>query len=617
MKDGTTETFSSLFVAGDPQDQIPSSIMPKTKLEQAIFSKKTMTSFTFQTTLIKFPKLPAGGGPTVRFAPERMDITDGSVYGYRSETRKEANYLATSASGSSSVQDKFNGIMAGAEFEYVTIYQLLDPTKHGQLTEKAMWEKLDKEMNGGLYNAWFLYDWSKGEKLKRFHTKYFNHFELQALQTHPNNWDLLNIQGRKNTVYVHASTAFESVLHIYWYIDQLTKSHSEVFPEDKESEIAVVGAGPSGLLIARKLSQMGYSNVKVFEQKRNDNGPDKLYAGKTQTNNITTLDKTVPAELGTCYLSPAYDEMIKDFKDTSLISKDQERVSFDQVDGGPPLRELVTAGQFSEFGAVMTLFRHIGTAPATEKGLDRQLSNLSRTDPKFCDWIKTVPFKQSRSQSSNVQQDEEADPAIPVAINFEYYQRLRGFEAEYEGQTLTGKEAVEKLDGIDLKMAEAAVKYLVLHRKFFGVNRPFATRKGQVNKILFELTIPKFLEKYDLKCLLGLLQYGYSVQGYGSTAPDSTMPAFYLLMWVTPAIFIANIGNKIKDLIKGLLPKIHFVQSLFSDEAIVTAFTKGWGDVWKNLKVQFDDEKSGVKIFYNSQIVGIKRDKVVSKKVKP
>lgn len=79
---------------------------------------------------------------------------------------------------------------------------------------------------------------------------------------------------------------------------------------------------------------------------------------------------------------------------------------------------------------------------------------------------------------------------------------------------------------------------------------------------------------------------------------------------------IANIGNEIKDLIKDLLPKIHFVQSLFSDEAIITAFSKGWGDVWKNLKVQLDDEKSGVKIFYNSQIVGIKRDKIVSKKVK-
>jgi hypothetical protein len=53
----------------------------------------------------------------------------------------------------------------------------------------------------------------------------------------------------------------------------------------------------------------------------------------------------------------------------------------------------------------------------------------------------------------------------------------------------------------------------------------------------------------------------------------------------------------------------------FSYEAMVTAFTKGWGDVRKNLKVQLDDEKSGVKTFYNSQIVGIKRDKVSEKKV--
>ena len=106
---------------------------------------------------------------------------------------------------------------------------------------------------------------------------------MDCLKNGPNNWDNLDNQGKKNTIYVHACTAFESVLHIYNYIELLHKTCPQSFPYDKSSQIAAVGAGPSGLLISRKLIEMGYCDVTVYESKANDSGPDAYYAGKTQT----------------------------------------------------------------------------------------------------------------------------------------------------------------------------------------------------------------------------------------------------------------------------------------------------------------------------------------------
>jgi len=569
FQNGDSEAFDFLIVAADPQDGLTSKILKKTTEEEVAFSKTNMQSFTFQTTLMKFPKA-ATTLPTVRFNPANMNTTAGSLYGYRSETRKEANYLAVQ-NNPPDLDAEFSRIFDTVEYEYVTCYQLLDPTKHGTMDESEMQEKLDKEMAEGLYKAWFPYSWTKGTRVNRFHTKYFNHFAIESLVSPnlPDCWSIYTLQGENNTIYVHASTAFESVLHIYNYIRMLWDSKRRAFPLDKKSQIAIIGAGPSGLLIARKLSREGYSNMKIFEVKPNNDDPDsKMFAGKTQTNVILgQLNADIPAELGTCYLSPAYDHMVADFKSSGLLVA-QDQVSFDQAPGGPVLREIVTAGQFHPEGPIITLMTH---------------------DPTIVNFL-----------------------SMPPTMNFNDYALLKGFEEQYADSGLSAEALVARFKNFKFDVAIAVVKYIGLHVLYFGGDRPFPQRRNFILNQLLGVKIPEFLAKNDLKCLTGTLQYGYSVQGYGSTAMDSTMSAFYLMVWITPSIFIASLGNQLKALIKDLVKnqmKSKFQKHWFDeDKAIVTAWTKGWGDVWRQLKEQFDEEGSGVSIQYNADIATIVRN---------
>lgn len=66
----------------------------------------------------------------------------------------------------------------------------------------------------------------------------------------------------------------------------------------------------------------------------------------------------------------------------------------------------------------------------------------------------------------------------------------------------------------------------------------------------------------SLKGLIGLLEYAYSVQGYG---PLTDIPAYYGLVWISPSL-------------AGLLD----LEAYFGDP-LVTYWTKGWGDVWKQM----------------------------------
>ena len=144
-----------------------------------------------------------------------------------------------------------------------------------------------------------------------------------------------------------------------------------------------------------------------------------------------------------------------------------------------------------------------------------------------------------------------------VAIEATAYYTLKGFEAHYEGKgVLNADNIVEKFENFEIDvLAPTLVKYILFSLKYFGTDRPFDPDRKKVNPDLFKLNIFQFLEKYDFKALLGTLQYGYSVQGYGSTAPDTTMPAFYLLMWVTPGILLINIKNELLESVRTLCPR--------------------------------------------------------------
>lgn len=77
-------------------------------------------------------------------------------------------------------------------------------------------------------------------------------------------------------------------------------------------------------------------------------------------------------------------------------------------------------------------------------------------------------------------------------------------------------------------------------------------------------TFEEFLSANGLRSLIGFLQYGYEVQGYG---PLKDIPAYYGLVWITPAITWTILMDSL-----GV-----------ENTPVVTAWSKGWGNVWEQI----------------------------------
>jgi hypothetical protein len=132
-------------------------------------------------------------------------------------------------------------------------------------------------------------------------------------------------------------------------------------------------------------------------------------------------------------------------------------------------------------------------------------------------------------------------------------------------------------------LLEALLKYIGIHYEIFRSSFPMPSSPPQA--FLEEhasRTFTEFLRYHKLEALTGILQYGYEVQGYGTL---NTIPAFYGLVWITPPIIEAMI----EDAFNFKIP-------------IVTAWSKGWGDLWTQIVV-----KEQLNITYSVKINSIIR----------
>ena len=559
---------------GKPDEPTPKVLAPTLK-EEAIYGKEGhMQNVYFQTTVIKAS--PVNPKPTkpphvVLFSPTLNDHAIGEVMGYRSETLLAKDHEETLK------DDKT------VTSEYLTLYQLADLSPNPdplapkcEFTSKADLQRKFFDTFIKDPPSWFPYTVPQ-QVPTVFHTPYFNRFTDESLNKGLP-WDLLDIQGQNYTTFTHGSSCFESVLQIYQYLEMLKQKGG--LPTDKTASVAIVGAGPSGLLSALFLWRKGFTDITVFE-KNHDPEEDKpnLYAGKTRTVVKTQgVDKQeVVCEMGTCYLSPSYGPMVddlKDFFDGTMYAVDGNVYPLDQnPDLDPRFRALIPTGQFRKGGPVQRFAALLGEG----------FTNLEQP----IDFGEYVILK---AMDETCTGPPDHGPFGGKVSHLEA-------KVTYEAQRLQCKIEL----GMDI------VKYNRIHKKLFGGSTPFpADRISETNMKKTKMTEPfhDWLELHGLLRLTGFLQYGYSVQGYGTL---DRIPAWYGLVWIQPKTMCQALNDDIRAALTKFVPQLDL-----DEKGTVFALKRGWGQVWDNMRPVL--KSRGVKFKWSAVLERIERNGVKTAK---
>ncbi len=467
-------------------------VMPPTRDESEIFGAQT--EFVFQTTLVSVQK-PQGGLKSkygIILDPATVREGQGDICGFRNESAKQYTLF-----GANQLSEN-----------YLVVYQYWMPDSGtSRPTEQDFFDKLHNQLGKPGQLPWWPYYDSTYTVHDHLYTDYFHHFDSDGLKSKLP-WRLLGIQGANRTVYVSASTCFESVLQCWQYQDLLWPPNPangskppSWLPKAKDACIVIVGAGVSGLLFANRLNHHGFTNVTLLERDPTHIG------GKTQTVEMPTSGRndTTVCELGTCYMSPAYNDLADSY--LAPFTNGNAAMGFEvkpNVAGN--FRGMVTAG---------TIYKRDHTP-----------------------WpVAIVPYDEYNVLSYQMWNGDDLDP----------------------------KQSKEVLDLIALLLAE----YALVAESAIGLQLPMPKTPPTD---LEELTdsYQNWLSDPDrllpLTGLIGVFDYLYSVQGYG---PLADIPAYYGLVWISPVL-------------AGLL-----VVEAAAKDPLITYWTKGWGDVWKQMAASF------------------------------
>lgn len=496
---GTPEVIPCdlLVVACDPRRL--EDVCEFTENETAVFD--SLINYTFHTTVVKVPvptdpaSMPAYG---IILKPEAIDNMAGNVSGYRNETAKQFS-LQTANSMAENL---------------VTVYQIQKPCKTPWTNEQFLQNLRDTLscLDWWPYASFEICTDPTSGQVAALSTPYFDHFNNDNLVAKMP-WNYLDVQGTGNTIYVHGSTCFESVLQCWQFGDMLLKNQSSLgyeLPSSMDATIIILGAGPSGMLFAHRLQCLGYTNVQILES-------TDRFGGKTHT--VTFQEPSppgptqdTPCELGTCYMSPAYDDMADDLKD--FMKGNARRGFFINKDHNAPtgsnFRGMVTEDQFSG-----------------------------------------VPMKST-------------------TIGYSDYVSLRGFyEAHKPFSDPDNWLADYSAKEVGAEIGIALVAYWLYVDEFFGTSLPMPTTPPQALLDEGYTSFHDMLKKQNLLILTGLLEYSYSVQGYG---PLNNIPAYYGMIWISKPLVDA--------ILKGIGDSVLHIPS----KPTVTVLSKGWLDIWVQME---------------------------------
>lgn len=469
-----TESFDYLVVACDPN------LLP---LDGAPPAFARTRHYQIHCSILKVRTKGHAVPFGIVLSPDVVAAMNGTIFGFRNETAKQYDLVTA----------------RGMDENLIAVYQLRDPylvQSHPEWTP----EKFRSVMLGQLPGLpWWPYgsDFDP-EPLAEFTTDYFDHFTAGDLKAGAP-WDILAAQGARSTIYVHASTCFESVLHCWQYANMIlgTKGGPRL-PSSLEARILIVGGGVSGLLFAERLFVAGYKSVRVMESLPEQNSDEVELYGKTQTRAYGVPKQAEPtvAELGTCYLSVAYDTLA-DYLQTTYVRNGNVRRGFSVGDASQP-----------DFRGMV--------APADMPGYGGQV------------------------------------------LGFTDYVILRA-QQKMGWKKLSLSEADRLLTEAEIVLAVA--RYEVCLERYFGAHAPMP-RSNDLDWAQMQKPFGDYLIYNGMAALFGVMEYSYSIQGYG---PLQRIPAYYGMVWISAALVAKMTWEDIKG------------------DNLITYWSLGWGDVWRQM----------------------------------
>jgi hypothetical protein len=326
-------------------------------------------------------------------------------------------------------------------------------------------------------------------------------------------WQFLGLQGKRNTIYAHGSACFESVLHCWQYANMLLDPNNNLGVKLPERRDA-----PIVILGAGASGILFASRLRDLKY----TNVEILELKDTTDGKIHTIVKDGPSPPGSnqptvCELGACY-----------LSPSYDDFVKYLGDHGFLKGNDRIPIAQYIED---TDRFRGIWAWG--------QFPRWRRTAPRLMNYSRYIIEKAKHDL---------------------------GYPEGYKNNT-----------HIELKLAEALVEYMAIHRLFMGGTPPMPLKQPSPFNEFGAKAFEKLAGDVDLMALIGLFQYAYSVQGYGSL---KTIPAYYVMTWITPPV----------------------IEGVLVGDTVVTCWSKGWGDVWKQMQ-------AGLKITPNATTLNIKRPK--------
>jgi len=376
----------------------------------------------------------------------------------------------------------------------------------------------------------------------------------------------------------------------------------KILPQNKDARVAVIGAGPSGILIAEHLVTLGYTGVNILEK-------TGRYGGMTHTVTIPIETKATnhPPEtvLPKSTITAVEETMTKEYSDhlKELIAKIEQ----DPLDCPflPELSQLskahlgaklhkpkkhihhhhekknVKQEEKSEVNTKVYVPCELGTcylSPAYSPIRDL----LKKYDPEN----KEVPFDDSRGVV-NWHPKTVQDKINGIAFDLYCSEYVIGDNPSLGAQLTEYKDVLELLK-----------KYAKLHKSIMGPVAPFSYNRHSERFETLAMPFMDFITQNKLGRLLPFILYGYEAQGYG---PLDKISTFYGLMWLTP-IVTTTVYWKFLGKLLDKIPVLDHHKPQKLDKPVVTYLIKGWLSLWDKIV-----ETQKFKILLNVNIVKIKR----------